>query len=498
MEKRPRRWPSAVLLLGLGVVLAALGGKLALVQRYGTDQPYADQWMAEGMYFLRGPMYYPIDLAQITAQHAEHRPGLTRLWVRGLIVANAGQWDCFLELVANLLIYGAFLMVVWRWLRGVFERFWLGLLALFMIAIFALPAAYENFLWGFQSCFLFMLLMGFLHLAGTLGAARPDLRWWFAQLAGLAGLFSVAAGTMSAATLIAMAGLELLGGRRKSWAWWTLAANVILFGLGLWLLRAAMTPSGNPLASLGAAVVRTGYLLSWPQIGLGWSLLLQAPWVILLVVWWRNQDRARAALDGRVVAVGLWAFCTAFAIAYGREITPQTIGARYYDILLLGLFANGLALALLARRWPDWRRWLGWAAGLAWLGCAGWGLWIYNRPARLVPMFEQQYQLAVEQRQVTRDCLVSNDPAKLQAFADRSHRFVSFPMVLEFLRDPKVRDVLPPSLTADGRMGPLSRLARRIAAGWALVLGAGVLCLLGGLVQLRWREPKKEVVWYAT
>jgi hypothetical protein len=498
MEKTFRRLPGALLLLGLGVVLFAVAAKLALVQRYGTDQPYADQWMAEGMYFLRGPLYYSIDLKQLTADHGEHRPALTRLWVRGLIDANAGQWDCFLELVANLLIYAAFLAVLWKWLSGLFERGWVTLLVLLLLALFSLPAAYENFLWGFQSCFLFMLLTGLLHLAGTLGSSRPGPRWWLAQLAGFAGLFSIAAGAMSAAALIVLAAVELLSGRRKIWAGWTLAANVILLGLGLWLVPAGLAPIGNRFALLGAALVRTGYLLSWPSVGLGWCVLLQAPWVTLLLVWWRSRDRAQASLDARVVALGLWVAGIAFAIAYGRELTPQTIGARYYDVLLLGLLANALAAVLLLRRWPDGRRWLGLAVGLGWLACAGWGLWTYNQPSRLVPMFDQQYQLAVQQRQVVKDFLGSNDAAPLQAFADTSHRLPNFEITVDFLRDPKVRDLLPPTLTTDGRAGPLSRLARHIANGWPLLFGAAVLCLAGGAIQLRWREEKKAAAWYAT
>lgn len=497
MEKNPRRWPGAILLLGLGVVLAALGAKLLLVHRYGTDQPYADQWAAEGMYFLRGPMYYPVDWHQITNPHGEHRPGLTRLWVRGLILANDGQWDCFLELVANLLIFGTFLAVAWRWLSSVAGRFWPGLLALFMVAMFSLPAAYENFLWGFQSCFLFMLLTGLLHLAGTLGAGRPGLRWGLAQLAGFAGLFSIASGAMSAAALVVMAAIELLSGRRRAWAAWTLGANVILFGLGVWLLPAGLPASGDRWGQLGAAALRTGYLLSWPLAGAAWSFLLQAPWAILLVVWWRNRDRAEASRDGRVVAVGLWVAGMALAVAYGREITPQTIGARYYDVLLLGLFANGVALGLLAGRWSGWKRAITVAAGLGWLAAIGWGLWSYNDPARLGPMFDQQLQLAVEQRQVVRDFLVSNDPAGLQAFDDRSHRIPNFQITLDFLRDPRVRDLLPPSLTTDGRAGLLSRLARHVADGGWLFLGAGVLCLAGGAFRLPWRTGKKEPAWYA-
>src|SRR6185312_10725320 len=217
-----RRWSLGVLLLGLGTVLLATGAKLILIQRYGTDQPFADQWAAEGMYFLRGPLYYDINLTQLTSLHGEHRPALTRLWVRGLILANGGQWDCFVELVADLLIYAAFLIVVWRWLISLVEGRWLIPAAVCMAVLFGLPCAYENYLWGFQSGFLFLLLMGALHVWGTVGETRVGLRWWLAQVAGFLGIFSIAAGAMSAAALALVAGLELVRGRRTKWAWSTL------------------------------------------------------------------------------------------------------------------------------------------------------------------------------------------------------------------------------------------------------------------------------------
>ncbi len=70
-----------LVLLGLGVVLFAGGTKLVLIERYGTDQSYADQWVAEGMYLLRGPLYYQVDFTQIISPHGGHRPGLARLFV---------------------------------------------------------------------------------------------------------------------------------------------------------------------------------------------------------------------------------------------------------------------------------------------------------------------------------------------------------------------------------------------------------------------------------
>lgn len=101
-------------LLGIGVLLFVVGAKLGLIHFYGTDQPFADQWAAEGAYFLQAPFHGGLDWASFLWPHGEHRPAITRLITRGLIVANEGQWDCYVEVVFNLSIYAAFLMVAWR------------------------------------------------------------------------------------------------------------------------------------------------------------------------------------------------------------------------------------------------------------------------------------------------------------------------------------------------------------------------------------------------
>ena len=478
-----RRFSPGVLLLGLGVVMLATGAKLILIQRYGTDQPYADQWAAVGMYFLRGPLYYKINLTQITSLHGEHRPALTRLWVRGLILANEGQWDCYVELVADLLIYAGYLFVVWRWLISLVEGRWLIPAAVCFTVLFGLPCAYENFLWGFQSQFLFLLLLGTLHICGTLHETRVGLRWWLAQVAGFLGIFSIAAGAMSAAALALVAGLELMRGRRNPWAWSTLIVNVMLFGLGFWLVP-NVTPEGTLLARLFQAVRGTGYLLSWPFAAPGWCLLLQAPWVILLFNGWWKRDEAHGKGDRLVGVTGLWVLTMAFAIAYGRDLTSENIGVRYYDVLVLGLFINVPALIRISTRQNSrWRFvWRGLAS--VWLVAIAAGLWHHNQPEALRNMFNFQHDLAIEQQGVVRDFMISNDPAKLQEFEKKSQRFPHFQITLEFLRDPKVPALLPPSLTPDHHQNQLSRLARRIAGDWPALIVVGLLAGLAGAICL--------------
>lgn len=484
MESR-RSFFSAAFWLGCGIVLFAVGAKLALIDRYGTDQPYADQWAAEGMYMLRGPLYYDVDFQQMISTHSEHRPALSRYWLRGLIAVNGGQWDPFAQLVANLLIYAVFLGVAWRWLTGLVEGWWRTALALVMMGLFALPCAYENFLWGFQSCFLFMLLTSLTHIILTLQATKSVIRWLVAQCIGLAGLFSIASGVMSAAALVVLSVMALLSDRRQVWAWATLAANALFVALGLWLLPTGLVSHGGGSTDPWAVLAGLGYLLSWPGTELQWCLLLQGPCLALLLRSFRDHKDGGAGQDRQVVGLGLCMVMASFSIAYGRHVLPDTIGVRYYDVLLTGLFVNAVALARLGLRLRGLSR-VSWAVmAVGWLVVVGLGLWRHNRPDALKNLFEYQHNLAVEQRQIVRDFLVTSDPAQLRKYADTTGRFPHFDTTLVFLRDPKVPALLPPSLTPDGHAGPLSRLARQVAAGWSLLLGGGVVLLLWGTFRSR-------------
>ena len=58
--------------------------------------------------------------------------------------------------------------------------------------------------------------------------------------------------------------------------------------------------------------------------------------------------------------------------------------------------------------------------------------------------------------------------------------------------------VLPPSLTLDGHMGPLSRIARRIAGWWTWGLIASGLLFLAGIVRFGVKAKKSEPAWFAT
>jgi hypothetical protein len=234
---------------------------------------------------------------------------------------------------------------------------------------------------------------------------RIDGLWWTAQLAGFCGLFSIAAGVMSAAMMMAFAIFEIARGRRDAWAWCTVGVNLALLGYGWWLLPVQVASSGHGFEHLCQTLIRAGYLLLWPFQSGGWGLLFQAPCVGAVV--WSLPQRGNQCPARMVALLWLWIFLVASAIAYGRIITPETIGVRYFDVLLVGIFANGLALLrLLAgpeRRFTRWK--IGFA--LVWLIAVGAAFWEVNNPLHSGAMLRQQKEYALEQKNVVRGFLSS-------------------------------------------------------------------------------------------
>lgn len=470
-----KRW---AVLLGLGVVVFVLGVKLGLIHHYGTDQPYLDQWAAEGVGFLQAPLHGGLNWASFFWPHGEHRPAITRLITRGLIVANGGQWDCYVEIVFNLSLYAALLVVAWRFTLKVARGGWLLVMAPFMAVLFAAPCACENLLWGFQSQFIFLLFCGLLHIYGTSRSMRIDGGWWLAQIAGFCGLFSIAAGGMSAALLVFWAIVEILRGRRDAWVWSTFFVSIVLLAYSLWLLPNGVISTGHRWDHLRQVGIGTSDLLSWPMRDARWWILLQAPCIITFALWCRRP--AGSEFDGKPALIGLWVVLVTFAMAYGRVISPDTIGVRYFDVLLMGIFANGLSLVAMLMRSKDRLAWFWRTLGLGWLLTVSVGFWSFNKPSFSGAMLRQQRIYALEQKQVVREFIASDNVAVMNEFENRTHLFPHFQLTLGLLRDKQVQPLLPPSLSTIANVGPLSRLAPVLSGSWRLWIAAGLLLLVGG------------------
>jgi hypothetical protein len=436
------------LLLPLGLLLAVLGAKFGLIQHAGSDLPYHDQWAAEGSVVYRWYLHGALHPSYLFWAHGEHTPALTRALGLGLFVLNGNQWDALVESTACVLLYGLVVMVLWRFTREILGERARALAAAGATALFIQPVCSENFVWGFQTQFHFLLLFGLAHLFGTLREERTGISWAVGQLAGALALFSIASGVLSALVLAGFALHRLWSEPRNRWAWATLLVNGSLAVAGFWLIDRAYDTAGAKAGSPWEFLKAFGNLLSWPLPGAGWFILLQLPLGWFCYRAWNRAGRAWHLL----MALGVWAWLLAAALAYGRGYGTGMIASRYLDLLLMGLFANLLAglwlwchggLSRMARLVLA-ASLVAQLAGLAW----------QNRPeiirAGLNGIREQQER----QRGVLKEFLATNDPAILERDASVRRVLPHFDLTVELLTDPIMREALPPSLAPGLSVSP--------------------------------------------
>lgn len=322
-------WP---LLVGLGLLV--LGTKFTLIEQFGSDLPFWDQWDAEA-----DQLYTPYARGDLSAYdfflpHNEHRIVPTKLLALGLLIAN-GQWDARLQLTVNAVLHVAallaWLLLLTRQGPSLAAAITFPLTAL----IFALPLAWENTLAGFQSQFYFMILFAGLHLGGTFLASPGSARWWLAQVAGLAGVFSLAAGVVSAAVVVGLGVVQAL--RRRHYDRLTvalLAINLTLIVLALYLHNEKSEHAELRAVSLGAFLRAAVAFAAWPSPWT-WALpLVLAPHVLL---WWRAWSRPTDAPAWVAAALSGWWTLEIALLAYGRGGTGDALSSRYLDISALGI-----------------------------------------------------------------------------------------------------------------------------------------------------------------
>jgi hypothetical protein len=446
------------LLLPLGLVLVVLGAKFGIIHHAGSDVPFHDQWAAEGSVVYRWYLHGGLHWSYLFWAHGEHTPALTRALGLGLFVLNGKQWDAFIESTACVLLYGVAVWWLWQFARQILTGRPLALAAVGAAVLFAQPVCSENFVWGFQTQFHFLLLFGAAHLFGTLREEKMGASWVVGQLAGAMALFSIASGLLSAVVLAGLALLRLRSKPRSSWAWATLLVNAFLAAAGFWLIQRAFANEGARAPSAGQFLLAMNRLLSWPLPGFGGFLLLQLPLGWFCFRAWNRDNQAWRL----VMALGTWAWLLAAALAYGRGYGSGLIAGRYLDLLLMGLFANGVASLWL---WVhgDVSR-FGRSILIAGILAQGAGLVWQNRPEVIGAGLDGTRQQQERQQVVLKEFMAANDSAVLQRDASVRQFLPHFDLTVELLTDPLMREALPPSLapslalSPDRRSGGMIRL----------------------------------------
>ncbi len=471
---RSRQWSWGWGLGAAGLVLAA---RLHEIHAYTGDVPINDQWQIEAASILAPWLDGTLRPGMFFEPHFEHVPAFTRL-LAWLQVVCTGRWDPFVQATVNAVLFSGYVALVTRWVAAHLRP----VAALAVVALFAgnaaLPHAWENITWGFQSQFPLALLCLFLQLRGSFEHAPLTRGWWWAQAAGVAGLFTLASMWIAPLTIVLVSlWTDPRGDRRRWWPLVTVALGVAILAA----IRLTRPPDltfiqtvGSPLRFLYALLD----LLGWPNAWPGSLAVLNLP--LLLFALQLRGRRDAPAFDRTVLALGLWGAAQAAALAYGRNVDYGGYVSRYGELLAVLVLANTLALARLVTALPRARA-AGVAFALVWGGVAAFGAWELSRGGHTAYFHEHAARHAQIRRDAVQAYVQRGDRSLLDQPETRRVLYPLSDIVVGLLARPGIQALLPHSVNPANPPDPAGTAVRALQARapWlaiasAMLLAAGV------------------------
>ncbi|HTL68174.1 MAG TPA: hypothetical protein VL200_10970 [Lacunisphaera sp.] len=339
-------------LAAAGLALLVAGGRLAVVDRYGTDLPVQDSWAADSRAFIipfgTGD-FNPLTLFYPTNEHRVFFTNLTNALLAGV----SGQWDNRQQTVVNAFLCGGVLGSVWLLLARRLPGYGAVVLFLVLMAGGGLPLVYENIVQGFQSQFVYVAGFSVACLWLMLNATPGTRAWHFGWIAGVCAMLSLGSGFVAPLVVLflTLARLALAKPSDRTPLLTTAAVATLLLVFG-WLVRNP-APQHDVLHARTAAqflrYVMAG--MAWP--GAAWFCLAPLSYAPLGWLAWRwvRQPSFRDPLPTFLLAGGLWIGLQISAIALTRSNTTMWPPAnRYGELYLYGAIFNVAAGVLLASR----------------------------------------------------------------------------------------------------------------------------------------------------
>ena len=477
----PARGRGWWLLLALAGTLLAVGGRLELINDFGTSLPFRDEWKSTAADLLGPWADGQLGWRAFFVPLNDHWIVLTRLLSYGLARLN-GQWNNLLETSVNAVLYGA---ALWLFLAtaapSLGRRLGVGFV-LFAGLVLALPYTWENTLWGIQSLVFLQIGLSIAYLWAVAMCPRFTAGWWLGQLAGGLVLFTQQSSVLAyaAAAVVLVWRLVRRDGDRR----------VLLGGLALAALWSAayfaFSPPLTVTAGHSADSWRVGLdvclrQLGWPLPHPGWAFLMYLPFAAFAggCLGRRRWDHREAFL----IAVGLWVAAQAAAIGYGRGGDTGGFVSRYCDFLAIGYLVNAASLGLLWRAAPAraGRAAVGLLAA-GWVGLSATGLWHESVASHTLYNLERRPGVNAQNLAAVRAFVATGNPASLAQEKIGDTLYTYPPTLISLLGKPRFRSLLPPETgAAEARpdYGRLGALARGLPPAGRWLAAAGVLLALG-------------------
>ena len=347
-------WKLFVIVAGAAVVL---GVKLWLIATSGNIVPYWDQWDGEAAVLFKPFLDGTLQFSTLVGPHNEHRILWTRLIALALLKIN-GTWDPILEMAVNAVIHACTIGILLAMLARVLDAAAVLCMVLFSMLVLSVPFGWENLLWGFQSQFYILILLGFLSLYFLCESAAWSPRWWIGTILAICAYFSIASGALTLPAFISIAIVQFATGQRSGYReWGGLACHcalVAIFVAGIPVLPYHEVLKPHSVRQLYEGIVQAA---SWPLAADNWSTASRAVGTICIyapaIVLFLRLLRERTGIGDRrwlLVACAAWVALQIIALALGRSVVIMS--SRYLDIFVTATIVNVACLIYLTQSAP--------------------------------------------------------------------------------------------------------------------------------------------------
>jgi hypothetical protein len=450
--------PSCFFFLFTGVILCGVGSKWQLIGLFGSDVPYMDQWNGEATTAILPWLDGNFDLVQtFWTPHNEHRLGFTRLWALALTSFN-GQWDPLFVTTLNALVHVAFSAFLLFLLRSFLIGPGSWLCPLLLAALLSFPLAWENTIAAFQVQVYFAIGSALVVLA-TL--PTNPVKSWKGLVGVLAGLAGIGCLSTSFAPPLVVILLRII--RACQLRKWTsddlITSSVCAVIITISLLSIAPAPwhdslhAGTLWQYLGSLIKITAYPYHNESWYIVWffSIILQGP--LAYWIWLKTCERnvKWKKADFFLFGFAAWLALQIAALSYSRG--NVAIGSRYSDIIGLLLLANAVSLvAIWVKSTPKNQERL-YLFSLLWGLVVGIGLVVESqRHLRdYLSAFPAKWQNYAGH---LREFVITDNEQRLRSVPTTSLPFVSHDVMIDVMRNPRMRRVLPPGIRAPVSIQP--------------------------------------------
>ncbi len=315
-----------------GLFFLVWGSKLNLINAFGSDVPFWDQWGMEGSLFPAA-LDGTLDPSILFQPANVHRIFFLRLLSIMLLKLN-GQWDPIVEMVVNSLFYSLVLtglcLVLWR-LAG---RQNLAVLCITIAIIGVLHFSWEITLQGSSTGMNFLITFSVLAIVLLLCSRPFSVPWFLGLTAALFGQLSVASGFLTPFAVACVLLFNCISGTQKlkesSWAIVALIAVTILEYQLVPVSHKAVFEKFDFIDTLRVF----GNVTAWPFRHWALAPIVWSPFFVLL--WKQFRAKRTSRLTQVLLALGIWALLQAVPMAWYRGASAS----RYRDIHSIGLLVN--------------------------------------------------------------------------------------------------------------------------------------------------------------